>query len=86
MVGNHYYDTARDWSWERLLDEGKAQLAIDELHPDRIISTDKKAKKAGGLALALNGVPVNPVDDVLLDKTYTLIPAETDSEVTPVTP
>ena len=89
VVGNHYYNTARDWSWERLLEDGKAQLAIDEQHPDRIVSTDKKALKAGGLVLALKGVPVKPGDDVQLEKDYELIPAEGGSglgEVTPVTP
>ena len=33
-------------------------LAVDEENSDRIISTDKKAVKAGGLYLALDGVLV----------------------------
>ena len=48
-------------------------LAVDEENPDRIISTDKKAVKAGGLYLALDGALVSPDDD-------------SGGEVTPVTP
>ena len=75
-IGNHTYATAREWTWERLIEDGKAQLAIDKDDPTRIISTDKKAAKAGTLCLALKGVPVKPTDDVDVDKTYELIPAE----------
>ena len=42
----------------------------------RIVSTDKKAQKAGGLCLALKGVPVKPTDDVDVDKEYQLIPLD----------
>ena len=48
-------------------------LAIDPDQPTRILSTDKKAQKAGGLCLALKGVPVKPTDEVDVDKTYELI-------------
>ena len=41
--------------------------------PTRIISTDKKAAKAGTLCLALKGVPVKPTDEVDVEKTYELI-------------
>ena len=75
-IGNHTYATAREWTWERLIEDGKAQLAIDKDDPTRIISTDKKAAKAGTLCLALKGVPVKPTDEVDVDKTYELIPAE----------
>ena len=44
--------------------------------PARIVSTDKKALKAGGLCLALKGVPVKPTDDVDVDKEYQLIPLD----------
>ena len=64
VVGNHLYQTARDWTWARLIEDGKALLAIDPDQPTRILSTDKKAQKAGGLCLALKGVPVKPTDDV----------------------
>jgi uncharacterized membrane protein YqiK len=36
----------------------------------------KKAQKAGGLCLALKGVPVKPTDDVDVDKEYQLIPLD----------
>ena len=42
----------------------------------RIVSTDKKAQKAGGLCLALKGVTVKPTDDVDVDKEYQLIPLD----------
>ena len=42
----------------------------------RIVSLDPKAAKAGTLCLALKGVPVKPTDEVDVDKTYELIPAE----------
>ena len=42
----------------------------------RIVSTDKKALKAGGLLLALAGVTVKPTDDVDAEKEYQLIPIE----------
>ena len=75
-IGNHTYATARDWTWARLIEDGKALLAIDPDQPTRIVSTDKKAQKAGGLCLALKGVPVKPTDDVDVDKEYQLIPID----------
>ena len=41
-----------------------------------ILSTDKKAQKAGGLCLALKGVLVKPTDDVDVAKEYQLIPID----------
>ena len=64
IVGNHLYTTARGWTWAQLIDDGKALLAIDAEDDTRIISTDKKAEKAGGLYLALAGVLVKPTDDI----------------------
>ena len=49
VVGNHLYQTARDWTWARLIDDGKALLAIDPDQPARIVSTDKKAGRTGGI-------------------------------------
>lgn len=89
VVGNHTYATARDWTWERLIEDGKALLAIDEDDSNRIASTDKKAVKAGGLYLALKGVLVKPSDEVDTEKEYQLIAIDgssSDGEVTPVTP
>ena len=89
IVGNHLYSVSRGWTWAQLIDDGKALLALDPDDETRIISTDKKAEKAGGLYLALKGVLVKPTDDIDTDKEYQLI-ALTDgggsSDVTPVTP
>ena len=84
VVGNHLYSTARGWTWSQLIDDGKALLAVEPASsaddtddaPARIVSTDKKALKAGGLLLALNGAPVKPTDDVDAEKEYELIPIE----------
>ena len=73
IVGNHLYSVARGWTWAQLIEDGKALLDIDVEQPDRIISTDKKAEKAGGLYLALAGVLVKPTDDIDTDKEYQLI-------------
>ena len=78
IVGNHQYQTVAGWTWERLIQDGKAALAVDtaDAAQPRIVSTDKKALKAGGLLLALNGVVVKPTDDVDAEKEYELIPIE----------
>ena len=44
-----------------------------KIDPAGILSTDKKAVKAGGLLLALAGEPVKPSDDVDAAKEYELI-------------
>ena len=67
--------------------------------PVRIVSVEKEAVKAGGLAVALNGVLVKPTDEVDFTKDYSLVlydgsepdvpePEDEggDGEVTPVTP
>ena len=67
--------------------------------PVRIVSVEKEAVKAGGLAVALNGVLVKPTDEVDFTKDYALVlydgtepdvpePEDEggDGEVTPVTP
>ena len=69
----HTYDLS-GWTWEHFIQNGKAALAIDLEDDARIVSTDKKAVKAGGLYLALNGVAVKPTDDV--DADY--LPCRTD--------
>lgn len=73
IVGNHLYSASRGWTWAQLIDDGKALLDIDPDDETRIVSTDKKAEKAGGLYLALNGVLVKPTDDIDTDKEYQLI-------------
>ena len=78
IVGNHLYQTSNGWTWERLIEEGKALLAVDP-ETDRIVSTDKKAEKAGGLILALLGQPVGPDDEVDVTKEYELIAPPSES-------
>ncbi|KWW24262.1 MAG: hypothetical protein F082_1870 [bacterium F082] len=74
IVGNKLYATVSGWTWERLIQDGKAALAIDaDATPQRIVSTDKKALKAGGLLLALAGAPVQPADEIDVEKEYELI-------------
>ena len=73
IVGNHLYSVSRGWTWAQLIDDGKALLAIDTEDDTRIISTDKKAEKAGGLYLALAGVLVKPTDDIDTEKEYQLV-------------
>ena len=73
IVGNHLYSVSRGWTWSQLIDDGKALLAIDAEDDTRIISTDKKAEKAGGLYLALAGVQVKPTDDIDTEKEYQLV-------------
>ena len=73
IVGNHLYSASRGWTWAQLIDDGKALIDIDPDDETRIVSTDKKAEKAGGLYRALNGVLVKPTDDIDADKEYQLI-------------
>ena len=55
-------------------DKMEAALAVDaDATPQRIVSTDKKALKAGGLMLALAGVAVGPADEVDSMKEYELV-------------
>ena len=61
--------TLRQWPWQSPPGHRPDQ-------PTRIVSTDKKAQKAGGLCLTLQGVPVKPTDDVDVDKEYQLIPLD----------
>lgn len=45
-----------------------------------LVSTDPKAKKAGGLCVALKGQPVCPADEVDSEKEYGLVAYEHESE------
>ena len=45
-----------------------------------LVSTDPKAKKAGGLCVALKGQPVSPADEVDSEKEYGLVAYEHESE------
>lgn len=99
-IGNHTYAVSSGWTWARLCDEPKVELAVAG---NRVISTDKKA---GSLVyfLTLKGLTVLPEAEVDVEKTYTLVldgaqpqpePSGGDDqgggsseggEVTPVTP
>ena len=83
IVGNHQYQTVAGWTWERLAQENPKSLAPDPVpsapgvepvvKAERIVSTDKKALAAGGLCVALDGVPVLPTAAVDPLKVYELI-------------
>lgn len=74
VVGNKLYATVAGWTWERLIQDGKAALAVAaDATPQRIVSTDKKALKAGGLVLALAGAIVAPTDEVDSTREYELV-------------
>lgn len=73
-IGNHTYACSRGWTWSQLIADGKALLAIDgESYPEQIVSTDKKALKAGGLVLTLGSYAVRPDDEVDVEQIYELI-------------
>ena len=72
-IGNHTYACSAGWTWQCLIDDGKALLAVDETDSSRIVSTDKKALKLGGLMLTLDGQPVGPADDIDVDREYELV-------------
>lgn len=96
IVGNKRYAVSSGWTWLKLAQENSKALSPDPepsapgiepiVVPVRIISLDTKAKKAGGLAVALNGVLVKPTDEINVLKDYELIPYSSDGEVTPVVP
>ena len=71
IAGNHYYHVTGDMTWADMADENPKVFAIQG---DLVVSQLKAALKAGGLAVALNGVYVLPDDDVRTDKDYDLIP------------
>ena len=61
-------------------------FAVDAAN-DRIVSLSAKAKKVGGLYLALGGMAVKPTDAVDAKKEYDLLEiGGGSSDVTPVTP
>ena len=53
---------------------------------DYIVSLAAKAKKVGGLFLALNGAAVRPTDAVDAKKEYALLAVDGSTPVTPVEP
>lgn len=89
IVGNHRYPVPELSKWADIVAANDKALAIDP-STDYIVSLGAKAKKVGGLYLALGGVAVRPTDSVDAKKEYQLIPADGSQdgggEVTPVTP
>ena len=83
IVGNHTYAVSSGWTWATLAAKNPKALALDPtpsapgeepvVTAVRIVSLDPKAKKAGGLAVALKGVIVRPNDEVDADKEYGLV-------------
>lgn len=110
VVGNHQYQPSSGWTWAQLTAKYPKLLALDPepsapgvepvVTAQRIVSAEKKAQQAGGLAVALNGVLVKPTDVVDVEKEHELIPysaqpepsgddqggGSDSGEVTPVTP
>ena len=96
VVGNHQYQPSSGWTWAQLTAKYPKLLALDPepsapgLEPvvtaQRIVSAEKKAQQAGGLAVALNGVLVSPTDVVDVEKEHELVPYSAEPEPTPVTP
>ena len=65
--------------------ERSKSFAIDP-STDCIVSLAAKAKKVGGLFLALNGAAVRPTDAVDAKKEYALLAMDGSMPVTPVEP
>ena len=84
VVGNHRYSVPEYAKWADIVEANDKAFAIDP-STDRIVSVAAKAKKVGGLFLALNGVAVKPTDAVDSKKEYALVEIG-GGEVTPVTP
>ena len=82
---NHRYSVPEFAKWADIVAANEKSFAIDP-STDYIVSLAAKAKKVGGLYLALNGVAVKPTDSVDAKKEYELVAISGESEVTPVTP
>ena len=95
VVGNHRYSVPDFAKWSDIAASYNKDFTIDTAN-NRLLSAYNKAKKVGGLYLALKGVTVKPTDVVDSKKEYTLLlmdgtepqpePEDDDGEVTPVTP
>ena len=80
----------------QMLENGGTYYFTIDTANNRLLSAYNKAKKVGGMYLALKGVAVKPTDAVDAKKTYTLLlmdgtepqpePDDDGGEVTPVTP
>ena len=87
IVGNHRYSVPELAKWADIVAANEKSFAVDA-STDCIVSLAPKAKKVGGLFLALNGAAVKPTDAVDAKKEYALVAGDGGSggEVTPVTP
>ena len=88
IVGNHRYSVPEFAKWSDIVAANEKSFAIDP-STDYIVSLGAKAKKVGGLYLALNGAVVRPTDSVDAKKEYELVAISGESsggEVTPVRP
>ena len=71
--------------WADIVEANEKAFAVDA-STDCIVSLAPKAKKVGGLFLALNGTEVRPTDAVDAKKEYALVEIGGGSDDTPVTP
>ena len=71
IVGNRRYAVSAHWTWEKLAAANPEDFAVAD---GRIHSANEKALQAGGLVVALEGLPVKPTDEALTTVTYALIP------------
>ena len=71
--------------WADIVAANDKAFAIDP-STDCIVSLAAKAKKDGGLFLALNGAAVKPTDAVDAKKEYALLAMDGPMPVTPVEP
>ena len=85
VVGNHRYSVPEFAKWADIVSANEKSFAIDP-STDYIVSLAAKAKKLGGLYLALAGTAVRPTDSVDAKKEYELVAISGESDVTPVTP
>lgn len=87
IAGNHRYPVPELSKWADIVSANDKAFAVDA-STGRIVSLAPKAKKVGGLYLALNGVAVRPTDNVDAKKEYELayVTGGGDGEVTPVVP
>lgn len=85
VVGNHRYSVPEFAKWADIVLANDKSFAIDP-STDYIISLAPKAKKVGGLFLALAGAAVCPTDAVDAKKEYDLLYMDGLTPVTPVEP
>ena len=95
IVGNHRYSVSEFAKWSDIAAANNKDFTIDTAN-NRVLSAYNKAKKVGGMYLALKGVTIKPTDVVDYKKDYSLLlmdgtepqpePDDDGGEVTPVTP